>query len=185
MSQKNKIRIIFFKLRKKKYFEVSKEYFEPLINLINNFTKKKHINLSLYYPSNYEINTINLFKIFKSNKNISTFLPIIKGRGIMKFYNWSHHDLLKVNKFGLLEPFELKKSIIPDIMLIPLLVFDDHNQRLGYGKGYYDKFLNKYLKLNKNILTIGVAFSFQKYSKLPISKYDVKLDHILTENGIK
>ena len=185
MLEKNKIRKIFTRLRKNKYFEVSEEYFRPLINLLNNFTKKKRINLSLYYPSNYEVNIIHLFKIFKFSKNISTFLPIIKAKESMKFYKWSHHDLLKVNKFGLLEPQELKKTVIPDIMLIPLLVFDCHNQRLGYGKGYYDKFLSKYLKLNKNILTIGIAFSFQKYSKLPISKHDVKLDHFLTESGIK
>jgi len=51
---------------------------------------------------------------------------------------------------------------------------------LGYGKGYYDKFLKK----NKNITTIGVAFSFQKYNKITTSKHDVKLNYILTEKGI-
>ena len=66
-----------------------------------------------------------------------------------------------------------------------MLAYDNNNNRLGYGKGYYDKFLNKYLRLKRNILTIGIAFSFQKYNKLPISKFDVKLDYILTEKGIK
>ena len=58
------------------------------------------------------------------------------------------------------------------------------NYRLGYGKGFYDRFLNKFLKKKKNIIKIGIAFSFQKYNKLPISKFDVKLDYILTEKGI-
>ena len=67
---------------------------------------------------------------------------------------------------------------------MPLLAYDKRKFRLGYGKGYYDKFFNKYLRLKKNIMTIGVAFSFQKYHKLPTSNFDVKLDYILTEKGI-
>jgi 5,10-methenyltetrahydrofolate synthetase len=45
----------------------------------------------------------------------------------------------------MLEPFFTKKNIIPDILLVPLLAFDRKNNRLGYGKGYYDRYLNKYL----------------------------------------
>ena len=51
--------------------------------------------------------------------------------------------------------------------------------RLGYGGGFYDRYLKKYLRTNDNILTIGVAFSFQKYHKVPVSINDVKLDYIL------
>ena len=69
-------------------------------------------------------------------------------------------------------------------MLVPLLAFDNNKFRLGYGKGYYDRYLNKYLKTFKNILTVGVAFSFQKYHKLPINDKDIKLNYILTEKGI-
>jgi 5-formyltetrahydrofolate cyclo-ligase len=65
-----------------------------------------------------------------------------------------------------------------------LLVFDKKKYRLGYGKGFYDRYLNKYLKAFKNIFTVGVAFSFQKYNKLPINDKDVQLNYILTEKGI-
>ena len=83
----------------------------------------------------------------------------------------------------MLEPVKSKPKI-PDIMLVPLLSFDHRKYRLGYGKGFYDRYLNKYLKKFKNILTVGVAFSFQKYHKLPIDKNDLKLSYILTEKGI-
>ena len=74
----------------------------------------------------------------------------------------------------------------PDLILVPLVAFDSKLNRIGYGKGYYDKYLSKFLVKNKKkILTIGVAFSFQKYNKLPTSKFDVKLDYILTERGLK
>ena len=85
----------------------------------------------------------------------------------------------------MLEPCLRSKPLVPDFMAVPLLAFDSDNNRLGYGKGFYDKFLNKFLKYKKKIITIGVAFSFQKYNKLPVSNLDVKLDYILTEKGIK
>ena len=75
-------------------------------------------------------------------------------------------------------------SVKPDIIIMPILAFDKHLNRLGYGKGYYDKFLNNYINKQKKVLTIGLAFSFQRYKKLPISKFDVKLNYILTEKGI-
>ena len=83
----------------------------------------------------------------------------------------------------MLEPVKTTKKI-PNLMIVPILAFDRSKYRLGYGKGYYDRYLNKYLKIFKNILTVGVAFSFQKHHKLPRNKNDVGLNYILTEKGI-
>ena len=101
----------------------------------------------------------------------------------MNFFPWKKNEVLIINKYGMLEPIK-SKQIIPNIMLVPLLTFDKKKFRLGYGKGFYDRYLNKYLRTFKNILTVGVAFSFQKYHKLPINDKDVKLDYILTEKGM-
>ena len=90
---------------------------------------------------------------------------------------------MQLNQYGILEPIRSKK-IQPDIILLPLLAFDKKKNRLGYGKGFYDKFLNAHAKLKKNILTVGIAFSFQKYHKLPVNHNDFKLDYILTEKGL-
>jgi len=88
-----------------------------------------------------------------------------------------------VNKYGIPEP--IRSTIkIPDIMLVPILVFDNSKYRVGYGKGYYDRYLTKFLKKYNKILTVGVAFSFQRYHKLTTSKNDVKLDFILTDKGL-
>ena len=89
------------------------------------------------------------------------------------------NEVLLINKYGFLEPIKSRQNV-PDVMLVPMLVFDKYRYRLGYGKGYYDRYLKKF----KNILTIGVAFSFQKHHKLPINNRDMKLNYILTENGI-
>ena len=93
------------------------------------------------------------------------------------------NDILKVNRYGILEPFKSSK-VTPNIALVPLLAFDKQKNRLGYGKGFYDKFLSRNKKINKTIITVGVAFSFQKYNKLPINNKDFKLDYIITEKGI-
>ena len=101
----------------------------------------------------------------------------------MNFFPWKKNQVLLVNKFGFLEPVKTV-SQVPNIIIIPVLSYDEQKYRLGYGKGFYDRYLNEYLKIFRDILTVGVAFSFQKYHKLPIDKHDIKLDYILTEKGI-
>ena len=182
MQEKNLLRKKFYSLRKKKYFEINSSFFIPFINLIKSKFKKNKIKLALYYPASYEINVIKLLELnFISNQNL--LLPVIEENNIMNFYPWKKNEVLQVNKYGMLEPIKSKNNV-PDVMMVPLLVFDKDKYRLGYGKGFYDRYLNKYLKKFKNLLTVGVAFSFQRYRKLPKDKNDVKLDYILTEKGI-
>ena len=76
------------------------------------------------------------------------------------------------------------KETIPSLVLLPLLAYDKNKKRIGYGKGFYDKFLYQFLKTRKKIFTVGVAFSFQKHHKLPNNNKDVKLDYIITDKGI-
>ena len=101
----------------------------------------------------------------------------------MNFYKWKKNDILYVNRLGILEPFKSKISI-PNLILVPLLAFDKKKNRLGYGKGFYDKFLNRYNTVGNKILTVGVAFSFQKYNNLPVNAKDYKLDYVMTEKGM-
>jgi 5-formyltetrahydrofolate cyclo-ligase len=183
MQNKDRLRKKYFFIRREKYFDIKPSFFNPLIKLIKERYKKKDVNLSSYYPASFEVNILKLFDLNAMNK-IKIFLPVITGKNSMHFYKWQKHDVLQINKFGMLEPFKSLKNIVPNVMLIPLLAYDNKNNRLGYGGGFYDRYLKKYLKTYNNILTIGIAFSFQKYHKLPVSNNDVKLDYILTEKGI-
>ena len=182
MQQKNLVRKKYYLLRKKKYYEVSKDFFTPFLNLINLKLKKKKLKLALYYPSSFEINVLKLLE-FNYIFNQNLLLPVIEENNTMNFFPWKKNEVLQVNKYGMLEPIK-SKQIVPNIMLVPLLSFDKNKFRIGYGKGFYDRYLNKYLRKFKNILTVGVAFSFQKHHKLPINDKDVKLNYILTEKGI-
>ena len=100
----------------------------------------------------------------------------------MNFFKWSKSDPLKVNKYGIPEPISGKK-MYPNILLIPLVGFDYHLNRLGYGAGYYDRYLSK-RKIKNKLFKIGVGFSFQKVKNIPIDKYDQKLDCIITEKTV-
>tara|TARA_B100001057_G_C22850997_1_gene950951 strand:+ start:687 stop:1241 length:555 start_codon:yes stop_codon:yes gene_type:complete len=183
MLDKKRLRKQYILKRQQKYFEVQSSFFNPLLRLIKKRIKKNYVNLSFYYPSNYEVNTLKLFDT-KIIDNVTILLPVIKKNNTMHFYKWWKNEVLQINQFGMLEPLILSNNIVPDVMLVPLLAYDDQNNRLGYGGGYYDRYLDKYLRSHKNILTIGVAFSFQKYHKIPVSSKDKKLNYILTEKGI-
>ena len=100
----------------------------------------------------------------------------------MNFYKWDFSEPLKINKYGIPEP-ATKVITYPDILLVPLVAFDKKLNRLGYGGGYYDRFISK-LSKKKKIIKIGLALSFQKINKVPINKYDQKLDYVITNKYI-
>jgi len=183
MQQKSKLRKKYLKIRKENYFEIDKKFFSPLLKLIKKNIKKKSILIALYYPSNFELNVLKVLEL-KYFSHQTILLPVAEKNNLMNFYQWKKNDVLTINEFGMLEPIKAEAKT-PDIIIVPLLAFDKDKYRLGYGKGYYDRYLNKHIKqYKKNTMTVGVAFSFQKHNKLPINKNDVKMDFILTEKGI-
>ena len=182
MDKKRLIREKYFLKRKRFFFEIKQTYFKPLINIIKKNNIKRKTNISLYYPSNFEVNILKILEI-DFFKKFTFSLPIIKKNQEMQFCRWKKGDILQINKFGIPEP-KISKKISPGVVLVPLLAFDKNKNRIGYGRCYYDKFLNTFLKKHKKPLTVGIAFSFQKHHKLPIDKRDFKLNHILTEKGI-
>ncbi len=182
METKDQLRKKFLILRKKKYFEVSNKSLTILINYLKKeLHAKKNPIIAFYYPSNYEMNILKIAHNFK--KNTLFLLPKILNSNLLKFIKWNENDVLVVNKFGIPEPISVQKKYLPDIVLVPLLAFDNNRNRLGYGKGFYDRYLNNLSKLNKKFVAIGIAFSFQKNKKIPSSKFDFRLNSIFTEKG--
>ena len=177
---KSSIRKKILTLRKKKYSKNLSISFIKLSKLL----KKKKFKLKIiggYYPFNCELDILNVLKILEK-KNYIISLPKIEKNNKMNFFRWSFKEPLKINKFGIPETTSNKK-IYPNILLIPLVGYDDHFNRLGYGGGYYDRYLSK-VQSKLKIIKIGVGFSFQKIKNIPINKHDVKLDYIITERKI-
>jgi 5-formyltetrahydrofolate cyclo-ligase len=177
---KHKLRSKILDLRKKK----SNKNFEINLNIFFSFLKNNNYifkNVGGYFPSNYEIDDLKILK-FLEKKNFNILLPVIKKNNQMDFFKWSANDPLKINKFGIPEPIG-RKIFIPDILLIPLVSYDRKLNRLGYGGGFYDRYIEK-IEKHKKIIKIGLAFSHQKTKKIPINKFDKKLDFIINEKEI-
>ena len=177
---KSKLRKKILKIRKIANKDNLKIDFAKVFGLIkrNNLTKK---SIGGYFPVNYEVDDLEILRKF-AKKNYQISLPVIKKNFDMDFCKWSFNDPLKINQYGIPEP-NSKKLIYPDIILVPLVAFDNNLNRLGYGGGYYDRVIKK-LSGKKKILKIGLAFSVQKINNVPVTKYDKKLDYIVTNKNI-
>ena len=169
--------------RKKNYLKTKKFRFDLIFKLIKKHFSKKKIIIAGYYPSNYEVDILSFLKE-ASRKKFKISLPVIKSYDSMSFKPWIFQEPLYVNKFGIVEPKNSKKDIIPDLILVPLLAFDNKLNRIGYGKGYYDRSLKKINDMKKSSIFLGIAYSFQKCRSVPVNKHDFKLDYIFTEQGI-
>ena len=176
---KNKLREKVLKIRE----NLSKKNFKINFNKVFYLVKKSNLKNSIggYFPVNYEIDDLEILKEFK-RKNYQISLPVIKKNFDMDFYKWSYREPLKINKYGIPEP-ESKFLVYPDIILVPIVAFDNNLNRLGYGAGYYDRLISK-LSKKKKLLKIGLAYSVQRVDNIPTNKYDKKLDYIVTEKYI-
>jgi 5-formyltetrahydrofolate cyclo-ligase len=110
-------------------------------------------------------------------------LPVMEGKGLpLVFRAWSPGEPLAETTWGIREPLPEAPVLDPDIVLGPLLAFDERGYRLGYGGGFYDRTLAR-LRALKPIVSIGIAFDEQKVDAVPHVDYDERLDWILTPTG--
>jgi 5-formyltetrahydrofolate cyclo-ligase len=105
-------------------------------------------------------------------------LPRVEGESI-SFYQHSDNDHLVKGRFGIMEPLPQVGIKGIDLLVVPGIAFDRRGYRLGYGKGYYDKFLSK-----NPTISIGLAYSIQIVQIIPHGSHDRRMDLIATENGI-
>jgi 5-formyltetrahydrofolate cyclo-ligase len=110
-------------------------------------------------------------------------LPVVLGDDLpLELRLWEQGTPLYEAGFGTLAPSELAPQVEPDVIIMPLLGFDSHGTRLGYGGGYYDRTLEK---LSKRPRLVGIAFAAQELDMIPREAHDVPLDVIVTEQGAR
>ena len=177
--KKSEIRKKIIKLRKKNYSKDIKINFQSIIKILRKKKQTKKI-VGGYIAYNYEVSVMPILEKFKQ-LNYITAIPKIGKKYDMNFFLWSINDPLNINKYGIPEPIT-NKITYPDILLVPLVAYDEERNRIGYGGGFYDRYIKK-IKKFKKVLTIGIAFSYQKVKKIPIEKNDIKLDFIITEKN--
>ncbi|MCM1053781.1 MAG: 5-formyltetrahydrofolate cyclo-ligase [Ruminococcus sp.] len=137
-----------------------------------------------YYPVNSEINILPIiYQALKDKKYVA--LPhIINTNGDMAFYYITSLNNLRENAFKIPEPDTATSREVLDfnnsVCLIPGLTFDNQGYRLGYGKGYYDRFLTYYQGIS-----IGVCYEELINKCIPINGHDKSVDYLLTEKALK
>lgn len=110
-------------------------------------------------------------------------LPVVVRRDeAMIFRRWTPGDPLEPDLAGCPSPLPLADTVVPDLVLVPLLAFDNTGARLGQGGGHYDRTLAQ-LRRSTAVLAIGLAYAGQRLDRLPIEAHDQGLDGILTESG--
>lgn len=110
-------------------------------------------------------------------------VPVIMGKGQpLKFRVWEPDAVMVAGEFGALVP-ETGDWMEPEILIVPLVAFDRHGGRLGYGGGFYDRTLEM-LRSKRPTLAIGFAYAGQEAQDLPLESTDQQLDLIVTENGV-
>jgi len=164
-------------LSKEEILEKSNKIKNNLFNL-NHYKKSKTI--MLFVSINSEVSTHEMIKEALNNKTI--IVPKVAHHEIEPSIIIDFDNLVPSGKFGILEPIEAMKTAYKniDLILVPGIAFDREGHRIGYGFGFYDKFLKKVPKAIK----IGLCFDFQLVDKIPREMHDVPVDLIVTEKRI-
>ncbi len=109
-------------------------------------------------------------------------LPAIAGRGLpLEFREWTPGDPLARGEFGAGEPVPGARVVTPEVLIVPLLAFDGHGYRLGYGGGYYDRTIRSLRREAACCLAVGFAYAGQEVDAVPRDETDERLDWIVTE----
>lgn len=182
--EKNNIRQQYMSLRQKmQRFEKRDADLKILKRILVSHHYKKAKTLLCFVSTKDEVDTHALIKqAFIDGKTVAVPKCINK-KGSMHFFVINSFDDLKKSNFGILEPDkETSKRLLDftdSICILPGFVFDKYGIRIGYGKGYYDRFLSKYQGKK-----IGVCYDNCMTDLLPRGKYDVAADMVVTQIGI-
>ncbi|WP_315077982.1 5-formyltetrahydrofolate cyclo-ligase [uncultured Clostridium sp.] len=181
MEDKKKLRREILKLRK----EIDSEEKKNFDNIIHNkFLKSKFYsqckNIFVYISYDSEIDTkILIRRALKDGKNI--YVPRTNYETkLMEAIKIVSLENLTEDKHGILEPKENELATNLDnidLIIMPGVAFDKNGGRMGYGGGFYDRYLNK---CKKDIHKISLAYDFQVVDCIPMDKHDIRVDYIIT-----
>ena len=138
--------------------------------------------VSGFHPYGSEIDCRGLMHRL-AKEGWTTCLPVVTGPAQpLIFREWGRDEPLEDGAWDIPVPTEEAAEAKPDVLLVPLLAFDKHGFRLGYGGGFYDRTL-ELARSEREIVAIGVAFSGQEVKAVPHGEFDAPLDWMLTELG--
>jgi 5-formyltetrahydrofolate cyclo-ligase len=139
--------------------------------------------VSAFMPMKSEINPLPLMRAL-ADAGARLALPVVAGRGkplVMRAYALG--ETLAAGVWGIREPKPDAPEVLPDVVIVPLLVFARDGHRIGYGAGYYDMTIAG-LRAKKTIHAVGIGFAAQEIASVPSTPRDARLDLVLTEREV-
>ena len=153
-------------------------------NFLNSDLYKNCLSLFCYVSTDIEVNTKEIISRALSDGKIVAVPRCIKGTRFMDFIKITSFNDLEGGSYGVLEPREeFTEKLLGDkntVCLIPALTYDKNGYRLGYGGGYYDRFLSEFKGIS-----VGIIYSQNITQKLIHGKYDVPVSFIISQSAIK
>lgn len=144
--------------------------------------------IACFWPNDGEIDLRSLFDSLWQ-RDIQVLLPIIDGQRLW-FAPYTTSTAMRSNRFGIQEPALKRQDACPllaiDVILMPLVAFDDVGNRVGMGGGYYDRTLAnlRHREHFRGPLLIGTAFAFQRREQLCANTWDIPMHGVATEEGL-
>ncbi|MBW6410463.1 5-formyltetrahydrofolate cyclo-ligase [Clostridium weizhouense] len=182
IEEKRELRKRILKIRDKISLD-NKIKFDKII--YNKFLQSKFYlqskNIFIYVSYNSEIDTKNIIKkALEDKKNIYVPRTNYKTKVMEAVKILSLENLIE-DKYGILEPTEDESAENPnkfDLIIMPGVAFDKYGGRMGYGAGYYDRYLEK---ISKPLNKVALAYNFQVINKVPTDIHDIPIEYIITE----
>lgn len=150
---------------------------------LDEFTIARRIGI--YLPVNGEIDTSTLIRNAWQEQKL-VYLPVLQANGALLFAAYTPDSAMRNNRYRIPEP--VVSPVNPplsacgmDLLIVPLVAFDSHCQRIGMGAGYYDRTL---ADCGAAPLRVGLAYEFQKVASIPARDWDIPMDKIVTENAV-
>lgn len=136
-----------------------------------------------YHPIRSEIDPRPLMAELAS-RGARLCLPVVIDKTKLEFRELVRGASLVDSGFGTVGPDENAAVLSPEFLLMPLSVFDTSGNRIGYGAGYYDRYIEKLIRSGIQPTLLGMAYSVQQAVAVPAEPHDCPLGHIITENGV-
>lgn len=152
-----------------------------IVGYLNQLSIEPGLVVAGYWPIRDEIDPRPLMNALRQRGH-RLALPIVAHPTLVFRELFQDKEMIKAG-FGTMGPGPEAPEIRPDVLLMPLAAFDRRGERIGYGKGHYDRAIAA-LEKEGPVTRIGVAFSRQEVSEVPAEPYDKRLHQILTERGV-
>lgn len=136
---------------------------------------KQSTCIALYHSLPDEVNTVDFIEKWGKSKTI--LLPVVEGEDL-RLFPYRGPESLQIGAYGIMEPKEVADFAAHlDLIVVPGVAFDRNGNRLGRGKGYYDRLLS-----HSQVKTVGICFDFQLVEAIPTEPFDRKMDMIISES---